>query len=374
MSRMKRMGSILFSASLCLLGSSVTNAGEVTVFGAIDLGLKYQKSKGHDAIVSMDSGTYAGSRWGLKGKEELNEDLSVAFHLESGFDADNGNSKGRLFNRGSLLLIQSKKFGTLGFGRTSAFTSASGDYGWMWQVDAFEGAYLDAGIQASQFNMWGWRDNVVLYISPQINNWELGLQYSLSGDDGANEVSDDSPWHDSDHYWNAALRYKSNNINFVFGAEGMDYGAKSQWHQSGKPFTVKFGTAVKFPIGTAFFGYNFSKHQRYVLNCPMLDYGSDLSPAEGSRGIKLNSFYVGFKYPIWGGEFIAQYQYVNGKDEGRPDASKFSRNVGAVGYHYFLSNHTMLYAVGSYAHGSGLLSGDKAGNRYVGHLGMVHFF
>mgnify|MGYP001751592632 FL=1 len=95
----------------------------------------------------------------------------------------------------------------------------------MWQVDPFEGAYLDAGIQASQFNMWGWRDNVILYLSPKIANWEIGLQYSPSGDDGANEGGDERPWHDSDHYWNAAARYKTENINFVLGAEGVDYGS-----------------------------------------------------------------------------------------------------------------------------------------------------
>lgn len=359
---------------LCLFGTTLASAGEVTVFGAIDLGMKYQKSKGHDAVVSMDSGTYAGSRWGLKGREKINEDLTVGFHLESGFDADSGNSKGKLFNRGSLLLLESKKFGTFGFGRTASFTSASGDYGWMWQVDAFEGAYLDAGIQASQFNMWGWRDNVVMYISPQIANWELGLQYSLSGDDGANAVSDDAPWHDSDHYWNIAVRYKSQKINFVLGAEGMDYGSKSTWHGDPKPLTVKFGTALTLPVGTAYFGYNYSKHQRYIWNCPMLDYGNDLSPAEDAKGLKLNSFYVGYKYPLFGGYLIGQYQYVNGKDEGRAGKSKFSRNVAAIGYHYPLSARTMLYMVGSYAHGTGLLSGEKSGNRYVGHLGMVHFF
>lgn len=166
---MKKTTSILSTALLSTFASCAL-AGQVTLFGAVDLGVKVQKSKGHDTVVSLDSGTYAGSRWGLTGREEINSDLSVSFLLESGFDADTGASKGKLFNRGSLLRLESKTFGTLAFGRTSAFTSASGEYGWMWQVDPFEGAYLDAGIQASQFNMWGWRDNVILYLSPKIAN------------------------------------------------------------------------------------------------------------------------------------------------------------------------------------------------------------
>lgn len=134
---MKKTTSILSTALLSTFASCAL-AGQVTLFGAVDLGVKVQKSKGHDTVVSLDSGTYAGSRWGLTGREEINSDLSVSFLLESGFDADTGASKGKLFNRGSLLRLESKTFGTLAFGRTSAFTSASGEYGWMWQVDPFK--------------------------------------------------------------------------------------------------------------------------------------------------------------------------------------------------------------------------------------------
>ena len=106
----------------------------------------------------------------------------------------------------------------------------------------------------------------------------------------------------------------------------------------------------------------------------MVDYGSDLTPAESGKGIQMNSFYVGYKYPLFGGYLLGQYQFVRGKDAGREGPNHFNRYVGAVGYHYFLSKATMLYAVMTYAHGTGLLKGDKGGNRYVGHLGMVHFF
>ena len=370
---MKNVVLTLASVAICAASAQVCASG-VTLYGAVDLGVKFQKSRGLASVVSMDSGTYAGSRWGLKGKEQLTDDVAVSFLLESGFDADNGTSKGKLFNRGSLLSIESKRFGTLAFGRTSSFISASGDYGWMWQVDPFEGAYLDAGVQASQFNMWGWRDNVILYLSPKIANWEIGLQYSLSGDDGANEGGDERPWHDSDHYWNAAARYKTENINFVIGAEGMDYGSQSPWHGDAKPFTAKFGTALKMPVGTAYFGYYYSVHQRYVWNCPMLNYGSDLTPAETGKGIQLNSFYVGYKFPLFGGYFISQYQFVRGKDAGRVGPNHFNRHVGALGYHYFLSKQTMAYTVVSGAQGTGLLRGEKGSNRIVTHVGMVHFF
>lgn len=59
---MKKTTSILSTALLSTFASCAL-AGQVTLFGAVDLGVKVQKSKGHDTVVSLDSGTYAGSRW-----------------------------------------------------------------------------------------------------------------------------------------------------------------------------------------------------------------------------------------------------------------------------------------------------------------------
>lgn len=81
-----------------------------------------------------------------------------------------------------------------------------------------------------------------------------------------------------------------------------------------------------------------------------------------------------YKFPLFGGYFISQYQFVRGKDAGRSGSNHFNRHVGALGYHYFLSKQTMAYAVVSEAKGFGLLQGEKGSNRIVTHVGMVHFF
>ena len=52
----------------------------------------------------MRSGVGSGSRWGLKGTEELGNGLTVGFILEDGFDSDTGSedSTGVMFNQISL--------------------------------------------------------------------------------------------------------------------------------------------------------------------------------------------------------------------------------------------------------------------------------
>ena len=60
------------------------------------MGLKYTHNdtdeQGADATDSLEmkSGSQSGSRFGLKGSEDLGNGLKVGFVLENGFDADTG--------------------------------------------------------------------------------------------------------------------------------------------------------------------------------------------------------------------------------------------------------------------------------------------
>lgn len=55
---------------------------------------------------SMMSGQASGSRWGLKGTEDLGNGLTVGFILEDGFTSDNGADSAPMFNRESSLFVQ----------------------------------------------------------------------------------------------------------------------------------------------------------------------------------------------------------------------------------------------------------------------------
>lgn len=67
-------------------------AADVTLYGVIDTGLNYQNTKttsSEDALkvdsknaFTMKAGQSAGSRWGLKGTEDLGNGYKVGFVLE----------------------------------------------------------------------------------------------------------------------------------------------------------------------------------------------------------------------------------------------------------------------------------------------------
>lgn len=90
----------------------------VTLYGVIDQAVAVTKHKHEAAKVRIDDGIYAGSRFGIKGTEDLGNGNSVGFILEQGFYADSGDAafEGKAFSRESLLQAKGK-WGEVAFGR-----------------------------------------------------------------------------------------------------------------------------------------------------------------------------------------------------------------------------------------------------------------
>ncbi|MGB7196251.1 MAG: porin [Collimonas pratensis] len=97
-----------------LAGGAAAETG-VTLFGVIDTGLEVLNNtpdaNGNASRRShLNSGNLWGSRWGLRGREDLGGGLQAIYHLESGFDSDTGVSgqNGRLFGRGAYVGLAGK--------------------------------------------------------------------------------------------------------------------------------------------------------------------------------------------------------------------------------------------------------------------------
>ncbi|WP_304644131.1 porin, partial [uncultured Parasutterella sp.] len=93
-------------------------ASQVTLYGKIDEGLLVGKTRHGDATFDVKSGFTAGSRWGIKGVEDLGNGLKVGFILEQGYNVDDGaaTSSTLAFNRETALYVDGG-FGRLTFGR-----------------------------------------------------------------------------------------------------------------------------------------------------------------------------------------------------------------------------------------------------------------
>jgi len=113
----------LSTLSLALLGAAGAAHAQssVTLYGVIDTSIAWVHGNDGQANNSwqMLSGNLQGSRWGLKGAEDLGGGLKAIFQLENGFDPGTGhlNQGGRMFGRQAFVGLQSDQYGTLTLGR-----------------------------------------------------------------------------------------------------------------------------------------------------------------------------------------------------------------------------------------------------------------
>lgn len=191
----------MFKKSLLAVAVLGTAAGfacaaDVTLYGIADAGLVYtnkqvkdtengvtDKEKSHK--FDMQSGVSSGSRFGLKGTEDLGNGLKVGFKLENGFNTDDGTlgNDGRLFGREASLTV-SGDFGALSMGRMGGLGSGAGTYNlFTVTADAFDGGNVDTfGLVTTDRY-----DNMITYQTPKFAGVQATFQYSFKG----NDVEDD---------------------------------------------------------------------------------------------------------------------------------------------------------------------------------------
>ncbi|WP_347558958.1 porin [Robbsia sp. KACC 23696] len=111
----------LGGAILALAAQHSFAQSSVTLYGIVDTSIRYltNANAANDSQTAMGVGPITGSRWGLKGNEDLGGGLSAIFRLENGFNLWNGGfaSAGTEFNRMAYVGLASKQYGTLTFGR-----------------------------------------------------------------------------------------------------------------------------------------------------------------------------------------------------------------------------------------------------------------
>ncbi|NUO84657.1 MAG: porin, partial [Cupriavidus sp.] len=133
---MKNRNAVMALMLACPLAAAAQSS--VTLYGVADINVEYVNRVGAvpvaangfnpgagDKVFRMASGGLSGSRWGLRGMEDLGNGWQASFVLESGFGVDNGalQQGGRLFGRQAFVALRHAGLGQLSLGRqyTSIF-------------------------------------------------------------------------------------------------------------------------------------------------------------------------------------------------------------------------------------------------------------
>ena len=173
--------SIAVAVGAAFAASAAHAEGSVTLYGLIDAGIAYTNNVGGSGKVALASGNISGSRFGLRGADDLGNGLKAIFVLENGFNVNNGQlgQNSRMFGRQAYVGLSSDRFGTFTMGRqyddlvdfVSPLSATSGTFG----DSGFAHPYDNDNLQHSvRFN------NSVKFTSIDYAGFKFGGMYAFS--------------------------------------------------------------------------------------------------------------------------------------------------------------------------------------------------
>lgn len=340
-----------------LITSFGAQASQVNIYGKIDASVLTGKTRHGAATVQLKSGFTAGSRWGIKGVEDLGNGYKVGFILEQGFTIDDGAEGGsnQAFNRESSLYLDGS-FGRVTFGRL-------GTLGFAQSTGILRGAVFGVTHGAS-----GWAsgttslhfsrvDNAVAYSTPSFGNVSLHAMYS----NGTNTDDSENKWSKNNHYYGLGALYRSKEASGSVIFEAMDYK-----NETG----IKHNPLYHLTIG----GY-WQIGQIRPMAIYQYQWGEDR--------YKQHTAQVGTQIKIGAGTAKLGFKYITRKVDGKGTLIQNEKkanlwNIGA-GYEYPFSKRTKVYGFAGYVDGGkGWGKGTSLKttnlNGYQIAFGMVHDF
>ncbi|WP_026640280.1 porin [Bordetella petrii] len=374
------MKKTLLAAALLAGFAGVAQAEtSVTLYGIIDTGIGYNKVKGDGwdsgSRVGMINGVQNGSRWGLRGTEDLGDGLQAVFQLESGFSSSNGNSAqgGRLFGRQATIGLQSDSWGRLDFGRQTNIASK-----YFGSIDPFGAGFTQAniGLGLSAANTVRY-DNMVMYQTPSYSGFQFGIGYSFSVDDNTDD-DDRVGFRTADNVRGitTGLRYVNGPLNVALSYDQLNASnQQAQDEVDATPRMYAIGASYDFEVVKLALAYGRTTDGWFAgQGVAGLQLGPDESGLGGNvfaDGFKSNSYLVGLTAPIGGAsKLFGSWQMVDPSND-RLTGGDETMNVFSLGYTYDLSKRTNLYAYGSYAKNYAFL--DDVKSTAVG-VGIRHRF
>lgn len=312
-------------AALLACAGAAQAQSSVQLYGLVDLSVGRFQTPGQASRSAVENGSMSTSYWGLRGKEDLGNDLSAIFAAEAFFRADTG-SQGRFngdtfFARNSYVGLASPKLGTLTLGRntTLLFVStvtlnAFGDsYGFSPTVrHVFANPYYAAATDTTaRFGNAvsadsGWNDSV-LYTTPSFGGLKGSVLYAASEKVGGRNVS-------------AGLNYGIG----AFAAAAVFQDAKKDISATtpvDDTRTWQLGASYDFGVVKLFAQHTNVKNKTRT--------GGDAKLTDISAAV-----------PLGNGKILAAYGLLN-----RDNATDSDRKTFSVGYDYFISKRTDFYAV-----------------------------
>ncbi|WP_103035577.1 porin [Castellaniella caeni] len=368
----------------------------VTLYGILDTGYGYNQVKFNDhgydlksTNSGMQGGIFNGSRFGLRGSEDLGNGTRAIFTLEQGITLGDGTSTStKQFHRQAWVGLASDDWGTFTMGRQY-------NMGAVMIYEQFNVGHT-MGDMDSAFGAVGYAnrmDNSFRYVTPNFSGFQAGVAYANGKTDVTRDDNNvDSAFNTDRTNWvSAGFKYANGPIAF-----GASYDRQTQNYDDGvskghnKPDALtswNIGASYDFEVVKLALAFGQDRHGKMgFAGAGMANTGAAVYKALGSSGnaysdFKSNNYYVGLSAPLAGGtagvtwthsksnlDEYDQWTLADGTKGAFPDKAQ---DIYQINYQYPLSKRTSVYAYGSY--GTGMYYLDNAKAKEVG-IGLNHKF
>lgn len=324
----------------------------VTLYGLIDAGLTYTNNQGGSHNYKMTSGSVNGSRWGLRGAEDLGGGLKAIFVLENGFSIANGTmgQGSREFGRQAFVGLSSTQYGAVTLGRQydsvvdylGPLALTGTQYGGTQFAHPFDNDNLDNSFRVN---------NSIKYQSANYAGFKFGGQYGFSNAAGGFSNNRQYSVGASYNYGplNIAAAYMQlNNGTTAAGALSNTGGAVAGDNTFVAGLQRTFGAGVNYAFGPATVGFVFTQTKlEDALGISAGATGTANGVALTNNYARFNNYEVNGRYALTPAISLSgEYTYT----DARLDGQKPSFHQVAVQTAYSLSKRTDVYLQGEYVH------------------------
>ena len=343
------MKKLLFAgATMGMLACPLSSFAQssVTLYGVIDEGFNYTSNVGGRSNEELQSGYAQGSRWGIKGSEDLGGGLKAIFQLENGFDVNTGNLNqgGRMFGRQAYVGLSSANLGTVTLGRQYdsvvdylAPLTANGNWAGYLMSHPLDNDNTDNSFRLN---------NTVKYASNNYGGFTFGGLYGFSNQAGGfanNRAYSLGAQYAAGPLTVAAAYMQINNPGGTTGGslatnDTNFFASRERVWGGGVNYTI--GSAATLGLVYSHTDLNNATGSVYVGNF-----------ANTASSLKFDNFEANFKYQFAKDLFAgAMYTYTMGHFNSTAGDSKPKWNQFGLMLDYNLSTRTDVYVQGMYQH------------------------
>lgn len=354
-------------AAVCLCGAAEAQSS-VTLYGVIDTNVEYVNKVGEvprstnnfnsgqgQRVFRENAGGYSGSRWGLRGTEDLGGGLKSVFVLEGGFNSDTGTMQqgGRLFGRQAFVGLGSQ-MGQITVGRQyhSLFSTIANFIPARYATQ-YEPIALIVGPNFRE-------DNTVKYTGAfgpltAIAHWSFGVGTSLP------QVSPTIPPAGGTGEVPGQFRRDTGygaGLNYVIGPVGLGIGY-DQWNPT---IGTSNGTFKKAAVMA---NYAFNSKAKVMGG---YRWGQNKAP-DGTLLLRDDFYWIGGQYQATANiDLTLEYNYQNVKSIGGNSHFANPWQIALIA-DYRISKRTDIYLTTAYSKNAGLTL-DSAANSYASSLAL----